>query len=454
MDQLKKNDAIELDIDAMSAEGSGIGRYNGRAVFVAGTAVGDSAQVHIIKVKKSYAIGKVNRLLKRSPYRVEPDCQHSGRCGGCTYRHIAYEEECRMKWERVRDALARIGKLSLTPEPVVAAKETVRYRNKAQYPVEIRDAQVRFGFYAQRSHRIIPCDDCPMQPVEFGWGLEAFRQWALGQGVTSYDETTHTGLLRHVYFRKAFGTGQIMACAVINGVKVPGAEQLLLLLQQAVPGLHSVVLNHNTEKTNAILGKQSTVIWGAPVITDELLGRKLDLSPNSFYQVNYHQTEVLYRLAKEFADLTGKETILDLYCGAGAIGLTMADQAKAVIGIEIIPQAVENARANAAQNGIENASFLCMDAAQGARELERQKMQPDVVILDPPRKGCDAALIHTVAEIAPQRIVYVSCDPATLARDLALFEELGYQAQRAVPVDLFPRTVHVETCVLLSHKNL
>lgn len=453
MQTLKKNMQIELKIDAMSAEGSGIGRYEGQAVFVANTAVGDLVIAHIIKAAKSYAVGKAIQILEPSPHRIAADCPASGRCGGCAYRHISYEEELRIKWNRVNDAFHRIGKLDLTPLPIVAAEETTRYRNKAQYPVHIQDDAVQFGFYASRSHRLVPCDDCPLQPEEFQAGLEAFRKWIVLAGITSYDETVHSGLLRHVYFRKAFGTGQIMACAVVNGSKIPFEKELVSFLREALPGLRSVVLNCNREKTNVILGKHTKTLWGSPFITDHLLGLQVNLSPNSFYQVNYCQTQQLYTIAKEFAGLTGTQTLLDLYCGAGTIGLTMADKAKAVIGIEIIPQAVENAKQNAAQNQIKNASFICTDAAQGAQELKYAGIRPEVVILDPPRKGCGKDLIHTVAQIAPDRVVYVSCDPATLARDLAEFKILGYETVKAVPVDLFPRTVHVESIALLQRKG-
>lgn len=453
MEQLKKNAELELEIDAVSSEGSGIGRWNGMAVFVSGAAEGDRVRALIIKVKKNYAIGKLMQIIRPSKHRVPAGCSVSGRCGGCSYRHISYQEECRIKWNRVRDAFRRIGKLELEPEPLVTAERVNRYRNKAQYPVEIAGGKVQFGFYAGRSHRVVPLDDCVLQPEEFADGLKAVRQWALQTGVTGYDEQSHSGLLRHIYFRKAFGTGEIMACAVSNGSRLPEEPLLVASLRQALPGLRSVLLNRNQEETNVVLGRQYRLLWGQSYITDELLGLKLNLSPSSFYQVNHDQTEKLYTLAKQFAGLTGAETVLDLYCGAGSIGLTMADQAKAVIGVEIVPDAVQNAKENAAQNQITNATFLCMDAAAGAAELKKQGIQADVVILDPPRKGCEGSLIETVAKIAPQRIVYVSCDPGTLARDLAAFAALGYQAQRAVPVDLFPRTVHVETIVLLDRKG-
>lgn len=453
MPGLKKNDEIEVTIESMSSIGSGVGHYEGMAVFVSGTAVGDRVLAHVIKAKKSYAVAKAFKILKPSESRIQPDCLVSGRCGGCAYRHITYEAECQLKWERVRDALARIGGLDLVPEPIVPAEQITRYRNKAQYPVSIQDENVEFGFYAAHSHRVVPCGDCPLQPEEFKEGLEAFRRWALESGVTGYHETTHKGLLRHIYFRKAFCTGEIMACAVINGNELPKPDLLVTYLRQALPGLKSVVVNRNRDKTNVILGKRTTVIWGSPTITDELLGLRFTLSPHSFYQVNYAQTEKLYAKARAFAGLTGKEIVVDLYCGAGTIGLTMADKAKKIIGIEIVPQAVENARQNAAQNGIENAEFFCMDAAEGAKELRRKAIKPDVVVLDPPRKGCGEDLIHTVAEMAPERVVYVSCDPATLARDLAVFQGLGYTTQKAVPFDLFPRTVHVETVVVLHRKE-
>lgn len=450
MKLLTKNDKIEIQIDAISAEGSGIGRYEGIAVFVAGTVVGDRIIAHIIKAKKSYAVGRIEQVLEPSPHHIASDCAVSTQCGGCVFRHMEYEEECRAKWTRVNDALHRIGKLELTANPLIAAEQITHYRNKAQYPIALENGVAKIGFYAPRSHRIVPCENCVLQPKEFVAGLKAVRTWALAQGVTSYEEESNVGLLRHIYFRKGFGTKQIMACLVLNGTDIPAEGQLVALLQEALPTLCSIVLNFNTERTNVILGKHSKTIWGDAYITDVLLGLQFRISPNSFYQVNHQQTEILYSLVSEYAALTKEDTVVDFYCGAGTIGLTLAKEAKAVIGVEVIHQAVENAVENAKINGITNATFLCMDATQGAQELQKQKKTAHVVVLDPPRKGCEANLIEAVVSLAPDRIVYVSCDPATLARDLAIFETQHYHAVKATPIDLFPRTAHVETVCLLS----
>lgn len=450
MKLLNKNDKIEITIDAISAEGSGIGRYEGMTIFVAETVIGDKIIAHIIKVSKNYAVGKVDKILSPSTNRIESSCQVSHQCGGCVFRQMSYQEELNAKWNRVNDALHRIAKIDLTPEAIVPAEQTDRYRNKGQYPVLIESGVATIGFYAFHSHRIVKCEDCLLQPVEFEKGILAFKKWIKKSSLTSYDEETGKGFLRHIYFRKAFATGEIMACAVINANSAPNAEYLVDCLKEEIPNLKSVVININKEHTNVILGKISKTIWGSDQITDELLGLKFTISPNSFYQVNPVQTEKLYTIAKEYAELTGEETVLDLYCGAGTIGLTMADQAKKVIGVEIVSSAVKNARVNAEMNKITNAEFLCGDATRASAEFAKMKLNPDVIVLDPPRKGCDKELVEAVAKMDAKRIVYVSCDPATLSRDLAIFNELGYAPQKITPVDLFPRTAHVEAVCLLS----
>lgn len=451
--ELSKNDKIELTIDALTSEGSGVGRYNGLAVFVRGTVPGDKIIAHIIKRSKHYAVGIINKILSPSPQRTESDCPYSQKCGGCSFRHMTYEEELRYKKSRVQDALSRIGHLDIKVEEIIGAQKLNHYRNKAQYPVEISDGVLSAGFYAYKSHRIIPCHNCQLQPAEFEKGLGAFSEWIKKENITSYDEQTGRGLLRHIYFRKGFATGEIMACAVINGDSVPNAQLLISLLRKNVDGLKSIALNLNKEKTNVILGKQTRIIWGEQHIQDRLLGKTFLISPNSFYQVNHDQCEKLYETAKAFAGLTGEETLLDLYCGVGTIGLTMADSAKQLVGIEIIPQAIENAKENAKINGIENAQFLCADAPKGAEILKQQRINPDVIILDPPRKGCDRALLDTITELSPDRIVYVSCDSATLARDLEILNSKGFTVNKVTAVDMFPRTPHVETVALLKRTD-
>lgn len=449
-DGLKKNDRIPLRITGVTAEGSGVGRYGGLAVFVTNAAAGDQITAHIIKVKKNYAVARIHQVVTPSPDRVKPDCPAFQQCGGCAWRHITYEAECGLKEQAVADAFARIGRLAVKPQPILAAAETDGYRNKAQFPVSGTARELNIGFYAPRSHRIVDCRACRLQPPVFESALRAFSRWIEANNVSIYDEETHTGLLRHIYLRQAQATGEVMACAVANGAEIPAPELLVGELLREVPGMKSLILNTNTARTNVVLGAKCKTLWGADGIEDELCGLRFFISPLSFYQVNRMQAERLYRKAAEYAALTGAETLLDLYCGAGTIGLTMAAKAKQVIGVEAVPEAVEDAKRNAARNGISNARFICGDAATAAGQLAREGVRPNVVLIDPPRKGCDAQLIGTIVEMNPSRVVYVSCDPATLARDLKLFGELGYETREATPVDLFPRTGHVETVCLLE----
>ena len=458
---LTKNQVIELQITAMSAEGNGIGRYteeeadSGLVVFVPRTAVGDRVTCQILKVQKSHAYGRVKELLLRSPQRTADDgagCDVFGKCGGCVFRHVTYEAELQYKWQRVADALSRIGGLTLTPEPIVSGESSDHYRNKAQYPVAAGEHRLLVGFYAARSHRLVEQRDCRLQPVIFREILDIVVRWAKKAGATAYDEQTKTGLLRHIYIRQAEATGQLMVCLVCTSGKLPQPELLTAALQQ-VKGMTSIVVNLNRADTNVILGDSEFSLWGEPYIVDELCGLRFRLSPRSFYQVNRRQAERLYALAAEAAGLTGSETLLDLYCGTGTIGLTMAKKAKTLIGVEVVEQAVEDARRNAEENGIRNARFLCADAGVAAVQLRQEGIRPEVVILDPPRKGCSLDVIDTVTAMEPSRVVYVSCDPATLSRDLKLFAERGYAAVRATPVDMFPRTAHVETVALLQRRN-
>lgn len=451
--ELSKNDKIKLDITAVTSEGSGVGRYDGLAVFVRGAVPGDKIIAHIIKRSKNYAIGIIDDIIEPSGERIDSDCPYSKKCGGCSFRNMTYKEELDYKKNRVQDALERIGHLDIKVDGIIGADDINGYRNKAQYPVSICDGELFAGFYAYKSHRIIPCADCRLQPPEFEKGLEAFSAWIEKSDVTSYDENTGKGLLRHIYFRKGFGTGEIMACAVINGNSIPDEDLLINLLKEKVNGLKSVVLNFNIAKTNVILGDKSKCIWGNEVIYDTLFGKRFCISPNSFYQVNHNQCEKLYSKAKELAGLTGKETLLDLYCGVGTIGLTMADSVKQLVGIEIIPQAIENAKENARLNSVTNAQFICTDAPKGVKILEKQGIKPDVIILDPPRKGCDKSLFDTIEKMDPHRIVYVSCDSATLARDLEILKTKGYEAKKVTAVDMFPRTPHVETVALVEKNN-
>ena len=447
--ELRKNDEIQLQMDGLTSEGAAVGHYDGMAVFVRGGVPGDVLNVHIIKTAKRYAVGIIQTVLQPSPSRTESDCSVAAKCGGCSFRHMTYAEELRYKQSRVEDAVARIAHLSVPVMPVIGADRLDGYRNKAQYPVAVNDGEMLAGFYAYKSHRIIPCETCRLQPAVFRDCLSAFATWVKQAHITAYDEATGKGLLRHIYLRRAAVTGELMACAVINGDALPQQDLLVRELTK-IAGIKSVCLNSNKADSNVVLGDKTKVIWGSETIEDVLCGKRFAISPNAFYQVNHDQCEKLYAKAAEYAALTGEETLVDLYCGAGTIGLTMADKAKRLFGIEIVPQAIENAVHNAQLNGITNAEFFCGDAAAGAKELQKRGICPDVIVLDPPRKGCSETLLHTVAAMCPRRIVYVSCDSATLARDLAVLSDLGYSAHEITPVDMFPRTPHVEAVACLS----
>ncbi len=450
---LRKNDEIYLTVKGCTVQGSGVCDHEGMTVFVRGAVTGDRVLAHIIKVKKTYAVGIIKKLVQRSTMRAKNFCPIAEKCGGCCFAHIKYNAELEIKAQQVADNFKRLGKLDIVPDPIIPSPSAERYRNKAQYPVGSDGKFASIGFYAPMTHRIIDCADCLLQPKEFAEITDIFRDWIREKKIPVYSEADGTGLLRHVYIRKAAATEQIMVCAVANGEKLPEADDLIERLK-TVNGVASIILNINREKTNVVLGKECRTLWGSDFITDELCGLKFNLSALSFYQVNHDGAEVLYGKAKEYASLTGGETLVDLYCGTGTIGLTMAKNVKKLIGVEIVPQAVENAKENAKLNGIDNAEFICSDASQAAQTLFERGEKPDVVILDPPRKGCDEALINTVAKMKPDRVVYVSCDSATLARDCRRFADLGYETLRATPVDMFPLTAHVESVVVLSRARV
>lgn len=447
--ELKKNDRINLKIESCSSNGSGIGRHDGMAIFVPATAVGDEITAHILKIKKTYAFAKVESVIIPSKDRIEPECPVYIKCGGCVFSHMSYDAEKEIKENHVKECFKRIGGIEPEFEPIIGGDTERRYRNKAQYPVASDGGEIRTGFYSPHSHRVIHCPDCLLQPEEFGGILGVFSEYIKKNGVSVYDETAHKGLLRHIYIRKGNASGEIMVCAVINGKRLPNEEKLVEALLEKEKNIKSIIVNSNTKDTNVILGEKCRTLWGSDCITDILCGLKFRISPLSFYQVNRNQAEKLYGKAAEYAGLTGKETVLDLYCGAGTIGLSMAKNAKEIIGAEIVPEAIEDAKINAELNGISNARFICGDAAQVAEILKNEGVKPDVIILDPPRKGCSPEMIKTAAEMQPDRIVYVSCDPATLARDCGIFKDLGYITVKATPVDMFPRTGHVETVAFL-----
>ena len=452
---IKKNDIILTEIDGMTAEGSGVAHPDGFAVFIKGAALSDKINARIIKVNKKYAIAKIDEIITPSPDRIENDCPSFPSCGGCAFRHISYDAECEIKQQRVADAMQRIGSVDTPTDKIVTADNIYGYRNKAQYAVSRNNGALKIGFYAERSHRVIDCRNCRLQPEIFRVIIDIFAEFIEQNGISVYDESSGKGLLRNIYIRQAEMTGEIMVCAVINGNSLQKSEALIEALKSALGNrLKTVILNINKERTNVILGKECKAIYGDGYITDILCGVKIRLNALSFYQVNRKMAERLYEIAADLAECDQK-IVFDLYCGAGTIGLSMAKRAKRIIGAEIIPEAVVDAEFNAAANGIENAEFICADAADAAKKLAKKGIKPDVVIVDPPRKGLEEGLPEFIAaEFMPERIVYVSCDPATLARDAAKFEASGYKVKKIVPVDLFPRTHHVETVVLLSRKDV
>ncbi len=444
---MQKNQEFILDIEAVSTDGSGIGRVDGMAVFVPLTAVGDKAKVKILKVKKNYAFGKLISLIKSSKSRIDNDCAAFRQCGGCVYRHIGYEAESAIKQSAVYENIKRIGGIDMPPKTIITDKPN-RYRNKVQSPIT---ADYKSGFYAVHSHRIIPCEECLLQPEIFGRITDFVTDWAKINDISIYDETEHKGFLRHIYIRRGEKTGEIMVCLVANGEILPESDSLVDgLLSVCGDSLKSVVLNINKKDTNVILGEKCKNIYGDGYITDILCGTKVRLSALSFYQVNSVMAEKLYNKAREYANPKDKN-IIDLYCGAGTIGLSMAKEAKSIIGVEIIPEAIKDAEYNAKLNGIENARFICADATEAAKQLAKEGITADTVIVDPPRKGCSVEVINTIADsFKPQSVVYVSCDSATLARDIKIFAERGYELVEYTPCDLFPRTAHVETVAILS----
>ena len=453
---LQKNQILTLRIERLSSDGSGVAHSaDGEAVFVPGTAHGDEARVRIVKDCGRYAFGILDELLTPSPDRIPVDCPVAGPCGGCSLRHLDYAAELRAKQESVLDAFRRIGGLEVPVLDILPSPDVDRYRNKVQFPVGIdKNGVPCIGFYAGRTHRIVPCPDCKLQPSvlnEIGNALCAFFAQ---QGIRPYDEQSGKGLVRHIFLRRGAHSGQIMVCLVCTRAKLPHAEQLCTALRGQFPAISTILLNVNAKNTNVILGSENHILYGPGYIEDTLCGVPVRLGPLSFYQVNTLAAERLYGVAAQYAQLSPDDTLLDLYCGMGTIGLSMAEQCRELIGVEIVPEAIESAKANAARMGEAVAAksrFFCADAGQAATQLAAEGLHPDIVMLDPPRKGCDEATLSAVVRMAPRRVVYVSCNPATAARDAAWLEQNGYHAEKVQPVDLFPRTKHCE-CVLLMSK--
>ena len=452
---LQKNQILTLRIERLSSDGSGVAHSaDGEAVFVPGTAPGDEARVRIVKDCGRYAFGILDELLTPSPDRVPVDCLVAGPCGGCSLRHLDYAAELRAKQESVLDAFRRIGGLEVPVLDILPSPDVDRYRNKVQFPVGIdKNGVPCIGFYAGRTHRIVPCPDCKLQPSvlnEIGNALCAFFAQ---QVIRPYDEQSGKGLVRHIFLRRGAHSGQIMVCLVCTRAKLPHAEQLCTALRGQFPAISTILLNVNAKNTNVILGSENHILYGPGYIEDTLCGVPVRLGPLSFYQVNTLAAERLYGVAAQYAQLSPDDTLLDLYCGMGTIGLSMAEQCRELIGVEIVPEAIESAKANAARMGEAVAAksrFFCADAGQAATQLAAEGLHPDIVMLDPPRKGCDEATLSAVVRMAPRRVVYVSCNPATAARDAAWLEQNGYHAEKVQPVDLFPRTKHCECVIALS----
>ena len=453
MSDWKKNAVHPLDITSYTAEGMGVARLDGRVVFVPHTIRGERWNVRLEKVNKNIAWGRGVELLSPSPARIDPGCPLAGKCGGCQFRHMTYAEELFAKRQRVEDALHRVGGVSVPVPEVLGAENPDRYRNKVQFPISDRKGMgLNIGYYRPRSHDILNVQDCLLQPELVTRMCNTFHYAASHLHISGYDEATGDGYLRHLYFRTN-SAGQALCCIVVNGNHLPEAERLVPELREQFPELVGIVLNINKKDTNVILGDTYKTLWGQDYLEETLCGMTFRLSVPSFFQINRAQTEILYAKALEFAQLTGRETVLDLYCGIGTISLALSKGAGKVIGAEIVPQAIEDAKRNAARNGVTNAEFFCGDAGAIAKKLSDEGVRPDVICVDPPRKGLAPEVPAILAGMAPERIVYVSCDPATLGRDVKRLEELGYKCVKAQPVDLFPRTAHVETVVLLKKGN-
>ena len=446
MEALEKGSIYTAVIDGYSSEGLGIARVNGAVVFVPHAVRGEEIDLRITKVMKTSCTGEIVKIHNPSPERMEPECPYAGKCGGCAYRHLTYPEELWAKRQRVQDALTRIGGLDLTVEEILVAKNPEHYRNKSQYPV---GADGSIGFFQARTHKVVPIRRCLIQTEAADRTAQAVGEWMRRYKISAYDETTGKGLVRHVCVR-VNRKGESLCCVVVNGNKVPREPELAAYVTAAVSHTVGVLLNSNTRRGNVILGDKYRTLFGRNYLMDTLCGLEFKLSMPSFYQVNRDQAEALYGKALEFAGLTGNETVLDLYCGIGTITLCLAKAAKRVIGAEIVPPAIRDAKENALRNHVENAEFFCGDAADIAAKLESDGLRPDVVTVDPPRKGLAPEVIASVAAMGPEKVVYVSCDPATLGRDVKIFREFGYEAKRAAAVDMFPGTAHVETVVLLS----
>ncbi|WP_284642068.1 23S rRNA (uracil(1939)-C(5))-methyltransferase RlmD [Paenibacillus silviterrae] len=463
---VEKNGEYIADIIGIGHEGEGVGRVNGFTLFIVGALPGERVRVKVLKVKKQYGYAKLLEILEASPDRIGAPCPIYKQCGGCQLQHMSYEAQLRWKWQLVVDNLERIGKLKvaggggasegagIVVHPTLGMSEPWRYRNKAQVPIGFgEEGGLVAGFYAQGSHRIIDMEACLIQHENNDAVVAAVKRIARELGIRPYNEETQQGLLRHVVARYGFNTSEIMVVLVTNGEDIPRKAELVGLIREDIPGVRSIVQNVNPRATNVIFGERTKVLWGSEVIYDTIGEVRFAISARSFYQVNPVQTEVLYRKALEYAELRGEETVIDAYCGIGTISLFLAQKAGEVYGVEIVPEAIEDARRNALLNDIRNVRFEVGPAEVVIPALREKGIAPDVIVVDPPRKGCDNALLETILAMCPERVVYVSCNPSTLARDLRVLEDGGYRTVQVQPVDMFPHTVHVETVVSLQRQD-
>ena len=451
---LKKNDLLTLTVTDLTNEGMGVAKHDGYVLFIPKTAIGDVIEARVLKVLSSHGFAKCEKIITPSETRTETDCPVFTKCGGCLFRHIRYDAELAIKKSWVDEHFHRIGKLDISCDTIIPSPAENEYRNKAQIPCAAdKDGNPAFGFFAPHSHRIIPCDSCKLQPAFYTEITKTVENWMKECKIAPYNEETHSGILRHLFIRDGRVSGEIMVCLVANSKKLPSSNILVEKLLKTNPKIASIVLNVNQKKGNESLGNQCITLYGKPAIRDTLCGVSFEISPLSFYQVNHDGAEVLYRTAAEFAELSEGDVLLDLYCGVGTIGLSMANKAGTLIGVEVIPAAIENAKENAKRNGIANAEFICADAGEAATKLANANMKPDVVIVDPPRKGCGEDVISAMKKLSPKRIVMVSCNSATAARDCARLREIGYEPTKMRAVDMFPRTGHVECVVCLTRHN-
>lgn len=451
----KKNDIVTITITDMNHDGEGIGKLDGYTLFIKDSVIGDTIEAKLIKVKKTYGYARLEKIIEPSPYRINAECKVARQCGGCQLQTFSYDAQLRYKENKVKSCIERIGGIqNYTLEPIIGMEQRFHYRNKAQYPVgRNKEGRIIIGFYAGRTHSIIETETCLLGMGEDHKILTIIKQFMEQYKINPYDEKSQQGLIRHILIRRSYHTGQIMVCLVINGQKLPHSNILIKKLRE-IKEISSIMINQNEENTNRIMGNKAEVLWGEGYIIDTIGEIKFQISPLSFFQVNPIQTQKLYDKVLQYAQLTGEETVWDLYCGIGTISLFLAQKARKVYGVEIVPDAVKDAKENAKQNKIENVEFLLGKAEEIVPKwFEEHQEKADIIVLDPPRKGCDIELLNTIEKMHPKRIIYVSCDPATLARDLKILDEKGYQTQKVQPIDLFGETVHCEVCVELCRKG-